>query len=610
MKSLYKFILIPLFIVFSSNFLHSQDSITLDKSALRDIVKFLASDELKGRFPGTDGMEQAAKFVETKFKASGLKPFNNSYRQSFDVTTSYSAGDNNIVTFETIVQRIGVPKERWPRMKQSWELSHDFSPLAFSDNGKVNGEVAFVGFGISAPELKYDDYEGIDVKGKIVILMSESPDGEKKDGEFSRYTDLRYKATNARNKGALGLIMIKIQGDSMNVFERLDYSNVGGNSGIVAIQAQRQSLTKFFPKNRILIQIEDSIIKYKKPGSFILPNVTVEISADLSENKSQTYNICGYVEGTDPLLKGEYIVIGAHYDHLGMGGPTSRYTGKKPMIHNGADDNASGVAAMLEFADYFAKNPTKRPLIFCAFSGEEMGLLGSSYFVRNLPVNKDQIIAMLNFDMIGRLKDELTIFGFSSATIFESIADSLTTFTGQKIIKASDAYGPSDHSSFYAEKIPVLMIFTGVHEDYHKPSDDWDKINYDGMIKVIDFSSKIIKSIADNDNKPVYVESSKTERPANRDAAYSNVWFGIIPGFEESPVGCKINGASPGSPAEKAGLIQHDIITKINGSPIKNLYDFMYKIREFKAGDTVDVTIVRDEKEIEVKVTLVAKIRK
>lgn len=609
-KSLFATVLL----IFVSNFnLQSQPADNRDK--MREMVKYLSSDELKGRFPCTDGIEKAAAYIEEQFQSIGLKKFANSYRQEFDVTTALKAGDDNNVIFETIIQRPGIPVEKLPRAKQNWVVNQDFVPLAFSDNKQVYGEIAFVGFGISAPELKYDDYEGIDVKGKIVLLISENPDNDKKDSPFLQYSSLRYKATNARNKGAIGMIMVKIQGDSMNVFERLEYSNIGKNSGIVAIQAWRQSLSKFFPKNKLLIELENNIVKNKKPESFILPNVFVSIKTDLQDVKSSTSNILGYVEGTDTKLKDEFIVVGAHYDHLGYGGPTSmKGHGGRPQVHNGADDNASGVVSMIEIAQKFMQNPPKRSVIFVSFSAEEMGLLGSVHFVNNAPIEIDKITSMINLDMVGRMKkNELTVFGTSSSNAFDSIIDSLDLSDTVAVTKASDAYGPSDHASFVTKNIPVLMFFTGIHEDYHKPSDDWDKINYQGMIWATDYIYSVVNTLANTESRPSFQRTSIGEAPkrrTDREQGYGEVWFGIIPNFEEHPLGCKISGSTPGSPADKAGLVADDIIVQIDDANIKNLYDFMYKVRSHKAGDVLNVHILRgkDYKEkVELKVTLVTK---
>jgi Zn-dependent M28 family amino/carboxypeptidase len=531
MKTVYKYVICSVVLFISLNLsLTSQDSVVVNKEKIKEVVKFLASDELKGRFPGTEGMRAAADYIENQFKDAGLKPLSGSYRQGFNVTTSLKPGDSNHVVFETVILRPGIPRDKLPKMKQPWKVSEDYVPLGFSENGICAGELAFVGFGITAPEINYDDYAGIDVKNKIVIMISDSPDGEKKDGEFGQYTDMRYKATNARNKGAIGIIWVRIQGDSMNVFERLDYKNIGKNTGIIAIQAWRQSISKFFPKKEALISLEEEIIRTRKPKSLIIPNSTVSIRVDLKDVPSETYNIYGFIEGTDPKLKEEFIVVGAHYDHLGFGGPTASGGSKRNEIYNGADDNASGVAGIIELANLLKANPPKRSILFIAFSGEEMGLLGSAWYIKHPAISLDKIVTMLNFDMIGRMKTEegLTVFGHASATGFESVIDSISASTQLTLIKASDAYGPSDHSSFYAAKIPVLMFFTGIHEDYHRPTDDWNKINYDGMVKTINFSYKVLQTISNKDSKPVYKEITSATQPS-KSSTYSNVWFGIVP---------------------------------------------------------------------------------
>ncbi|MFA5512153.1 MAG: M28 family peptidase [Candidatus Kapaibacterium sp.] len=587
-----------------------------DSDRIHEAVKYLASDELKGRLPGTEGGDKAADFIVNHFKTSGLKSWNNSFKQEFMISTGYKYGESSSVAFETIVQRPGVPADKLPKVRQNWVLSHDFVPLGISENGKVEGELAFVGFGISAPEIGYDDYEGIDVKDKIVVLISESPDLDKKDGEFAPYSSLRYKASNARNKGAIGIIMVRIQGDSMNVFERPEFENRGKNTGIVAVQAWRQSLSKFFPKNKTLIAAENNIVKNRKPESFILPNVRVYINSELIDVESPTHNVIGYVEGSDPILKDEYIVIGAHYDHLGYGGPTSlNRSGGKPQIHHGADDNASGVSALIELAYAIAKNPLKRSVIFSSFSAEEMGLLGSAHFIDNSPVDLSKIVAMINMDMVGRMKkNELTTFGTSSGSYFDNIIDSLDLIDTLSIIKASDAYGPSDHASFVVKDIPVLMFFTGVHEDYHKPSDKADKINYGGIVWSVSFIHRVAETIGNYHARPIFTktESHSKSMKSEREHSYGEVWFGIIPDFGEHPLGCKISGATPGSPADKAGMKADDIITKIDDAEIKNLYDFMYKVRAHKAGDTLNVHILRGKEhteKIELKVTLVSKVK-
>ncbi len=581
---------------------------------LREHVRFLASDELKGRYPGTPEFKLAEDYIVREFQKAGPKYFMDSYLQTFNVVTGMEifSKDSNQVIVTTTVQRPGIPKERLPRVSQPWIVTEDFMPLAFTKNASAKGEVVFVGFGITAPELNYDDYKDIDVSGRIVVLLNETPDGEVADTPFDKYRSLRYKMSNAKSRGAIGVIMVRIQGDSMNVFERLNYENLGSNADIVAVQAWRQTLSRIFPREYQLQMLENTIMKEKKPMSIIIPNTEIFIQTKLKPVNSPSSNIVGFVRGTDPQLAEQYVVIGAHYDHLGYGGPTSAHRGKRQQIHNGADDNASGVAGIIELAHYFTQNPPKRSLIFVAFTAEETGLHGSRWFVQHPFVGMENIVGMINLDMIGRLRQqELTIFGTRTSPVFADIINKLESESNFKIIRASEAYSPSDHAPFLSAEKPVMMFFTGLHEDYHKPTDTWNKINYDGMVTVVDFIARVVTEIT---NYPKHLEFTPVtvhESPPPQSRGYADVWFGIIPDFEDSPLGCKISGASPGSPAAEAGLLKDDIITHIEGTKISNLHDFMYKIREFKPGDVLKVKILRgaDKTPMEFDVRLVAKSR-
>jgi len=492
-------------------------------------------------------------------------------------------------------------------LKKGWETPADWMPLNFSDNATVTGEMAFVGYGITAQELNYDDYEGIDVKGKIVILLTDTPDGEEKEPKFGNYTKLRYKATNARDHGAVGMIVIKIQGDSANVFEPLTYEPVGRNSGIVAIQANRTSIAKFFPRNVALFPLEQEINKTKKPKSFILPDVKATITVELKDKNVNAKNIIGVLEGSDPAFKDRYIVIGGHYDHLGWGGPTSLhkervdvYGGKMKEVHNGADDNASGTAGVIELARYFKNNPLRRPIIFMAYDAEEFGLKGSEYFVTNPLVPLDKIEFMVNLDMIGRLKNNtVSIFGAGSSPKFNAMLDSLTISDSITVTRSQNGFGPSDHASFYRKGIPVLMFITGLHEDYHKPSDDASKINFKGEAHMLRIVSSTIKTVDLGNDKPAYnkVDDIADEEKTEHKSYGSGARLGIIPNFEDCDKGCKISGASPGSPALEAGLIENDIIYMIDDKPIKNLHDLTFALKSYKPGDIVTIKYWRGAKE-------------
>lgn len=600
----------PFLILVTSISVFSQKATSPEALKVAEYVRFLASDELEGRFPGSDGNFQAANFIEDKFSRFGLKPFNGSYRQNFPFPKRYIISKKTSVVWNKLIEKPGLPKEMWKLIQKPWVLGKDFQPLAISDNGTVTGELAFVGYGITATDIDYDDYEGIDVTGKIVIILIDSAEGQPKDERFIPYSKISYKAMNAREHGAIGIIFVKVQTDSANVFYPLRISSMIKNSGIVAVQASRTELAKFFPPNANLYPVELEIQKTKKPKSFFIPNTSVTITVELNKEDVDIPNVVGFIPGTDPTLSGEYIVIGAHFDHLGWGTENSLYRGKIPLIHNGADDNASGISAILYLAEKLSQNPLRRSIIFVAFNAEEEGLLGSSYFIKNPPVSLEKIVLMVNFDMVGRLRDnKLNIFGTGSSTTFDKVVDSIAVIDGLVLTKGSEGYGPSDHSSFYGAKIPVLFLFTGAHSDYHLPTDDFEKINCDGIIKVAEYSYKILQRYGNTTEKPDYliVKSEKKDSHRGGSPGYSKVWFGIIPNFEENPKGLRISGVSPGSPAEKAGLQADDVIIQMGKKKVKNLYDLTYILREFKPNEIVDVIALRNGKEICFKVKLVAK---
>lgn len=569
-------------------------------------VKYLSSDELEGRFPGTTGITKARDYITNQFGNLNLKKFNNDYLQKLDVGIGYKLGEGNEVFFNLIIPKPGVPIDKVKPVKKPWETGKDWIPMSFSENKEIEAPMVFCGYGISAKELNYDDYEGIDVKNKVAIILTNSPEGEKEDGKFANYISYHTKLQNARERGAIGVIFIKIKGDSANVFVPLDRDRFAQNSGLVVIQVNRNRIAEYFPNNS-LFPTELEINKTQKPKSFDLPNSTINIKVNLVENRVPSENVVGYLEGSDPKLKEEFIVIGAHYDHLGYGGPTSNYKGKKLMVHNGADDNASGVAAMIELARIFSGNPPKRSVIFVAFTGEELGLLGSNYFVNNSPIDLQKISLMINMDMVGRLKNNILFaIGTGSAAELDEIITRIDEQDTLTITKSESPIGSSDQTSFYIKGVPSIMFFTGVHLDYHRPSDDWEKISYDGMEKVINFISKVAYEVANRDTKLTYVKTSSGVDPNNTSGrGMGGIRFGIIPNFETSKEGLKISGATPNTPADKAGLKENDIITFIDDRAVKNIQDFMAILKEhYRPGDEVTVKFIRAGKEQSVKVKL------
>ena len=348
----------------------------------------------------------------------------------------------------------------------------------------------------------------------------------------------------------------------------------------------------------------------------------LSISTDIVRRNAPAYNVAGILEGSDPVLKKEAIVIGAHYDHLGRGGEGS-LAPRAGDIHHGADDNASGVAAVLELARIFslARERPRRTLVFVAFSGEEEGLLGSNFYVNNPVWPLDQTVAMINMDMIGRMKENrLMIGGVGTAQEWRSWIDAKNTPGGVNVALAAtsssltlrpftltlneDGYGPSDHSSFYAKQIPVLFFFTGTHDDYHKPTDTAEKINYADEARILSFITSLVSSIDEGAKRPTYTVAKSQSQ--GRSMGF-RVYLGTIPNYAESNDGLKLDGVREDSPAAKAGLKAGDRIVKMAGREVRNVYDYTYVLGEMKAGQEYEVEIVRGTESLRVKITPTAR---
>lgn len=574
------------------------ESAKISKKLYSDL-KYLASDALEGRRSGSAGADKAAKYIAKQFKTIGLKPGNNSrnsYLQNFNVTVGIKLGKNNFFMFKNAKKSINAV------------LAKDFIPLSFSDNGKVSGNLVFAGYGISAPEYNYDDYKGIDVNGKTVIILRHEPQEKNEKSIFNGnkptpYSELRYKAFNAKKHGAKAVILLN---GPVNYTEKEDelipLRTFGGtgNIGLPMIHLKNSFLQSNFKNNSFdLKSIQSSIDNHLKPDSFALKN-TINLSIDLKRDVKHTSNVIGYLEGTDKKLKNEVIVIGAHYDHLGYGGEESLSTSKEPEIHNGADDNASGTSALIELARNLAGIKLNRTLVFMAFSGEELGLLGSSYFTSH-PSFKN-IISMLNMDMVGRLEeDNLYIGGIKTAANFNNLVDNLNFRYQFKMSYFNDGYGPSDHMAFYLKNIPVLFFFTGVHNDYHRPSDDYYKINFIGMNKIINFIQDITINLDNLPEKPKLVKIAPDPNMASTSTGKSSgAYLGTIPDYTSmnSSTGVKLSGVREGSPADKGGLKAEDIIIKFDNIKINTIYDYTYAIRAKKPGDKVKITVLRNNKEL------------
>ncbi len=629
---------------------------------LRQIVTYLASDPLDGRRTGTAGATEAANFIAGEFKKLGLRPGvaassgasarnGAPYLQSFPFVSRVELGQKNLLFVN--------PGKADDIMQ--FKVGEDWMPLGFSTNGSINkAETVFAGYGISSAELKYNDYAVSDAKDRVAIVFAGTPDGDNPHGQFTQAGQLRFKAAAARAAGAKGLLIIAneeiLQHDRTS---RLSYDNAG-EAGIPVIVISQKLASK------LLGTIAHPLSEYQKAADArsTSPELrspsghrTLSLEVSVIRRESPSFNVVGVLPGSDPKLKDEAIVIGAHYDHLGRGGEGS-LAAREGEIHHGADDNASGTAGLLELARMLSMQPLKprRTIVFIAFSGEEEGLLGSDYYVNHPLVPLGNTVAMINMDMIGRLQDsKLIVGGVGTASDWRSLiesensvekmrtsalanlpGDAAATYhvsvkgqapekgypivigaNGQPVVTADisklpaavaspftlslneDGFGPSDHSSFYSKQVPVLFFWTGTHNDYHKPSDTADKINYEGEARIVAFVERLIRDIDKSDKRPTYTlaKSDAQQRTGFR------VYLGTIPNYADSNDGLKLDGVRDDSPAARAGLKAGDKVVKLAGRDVKNVYDYTYALGEMKGGQEYEVVVLRDGQRLTMRIT-------
>ncbi|MGH9819387.1 MAG: M20/M25/M40 family metallo-hydrolase, partial [Pyrinomonadaceae bacterium] len=500
-------------------------------------------------------------------------------------------------------------------------------PVGFSPNGEVSkANIVFAGYGIVSKDPVFDDYGDNDVRGKVVMVLDGTPDNDNPHTPFYRF-DARTKALIAKDKGAVGLLLIsretKFTDDKLT---RLGYDQSLGEAALPTFVISRETAARILKINPLELPVTESMVELKANTSakvtVTLRNaeLTISFQVNLLKKQADAFNVIGILPGTDPTLKNEAIVIGAHYDHLGHGGQGS-LAANSTEIHHGADDNASGTAAVIELARQFAKSHSnKRTLIFMCFSGEEEGLLGSNYYVNNPVWPLDKTIAMINMDMVGRLKDDkLTIGGIGTTSEWPALVNAenklpLTVSGGLgnkeqwsyaaetplfKLQLNEDGFGPSDHSSFYGKKIPVLYFFTGTHSDYHKPSDTADKINYRGEASIIFYIGEILRSIDQNPQRPTYTVA-KSSMGGGRSGF--NISLGTIPNYADATDGLLLDGVRDDSPAAKAGVKAGDKVVKLAGHDVRNVMDYTYILGEMKAGEEYEIVVLRGGERLTLKI--------
>jgi hypothetical protein len=482
----------------------------------------------------------------------------------------------------------------------------DFRPLGFSSSGSASGNLVFAGYGISSADPAYDDYAGLDVTGKVVMLLRYSLDDTDLNGPFAAYTPLRKKVLHAREQGATAVLVVTGPADEVeDQLMELRYDRVGGNAGLPVVNLTRQAADRILAAEHLLVaELQQEINATRMPLSHELKDVTISITTNLIPHEVEAHNVLASLPGVG-ALSSQWVIVGAHYDHLGMGGPGSGSMVPDTIaVHNGADDNASGTAVLLEIARYLAANPpgtdNRRSIMFQAYSGEERGALGSSHVVDHSPVPLDSVVAMINLDMVGDLReDKLVIGGTGTSSIWKELLASLNS-DSLHLISSEEGLGGSDHTSYYVKNIPVLFFFTGEHGRYHRPSDDVAYLNLPGMAQVGQLAAHTVADVAARLERPDFVRVT-SGRPAGRGEI--SVGLGVVPNFTWEGEGMAISGTRGGGPADKAGFQAGDVIIRINTTDVKSIYDYMYALQELKAGVSIPVVVRRGEEELELQVT-------
>ena len=561
---------------------------------LRTSVAYLASDDLEGRMTGSEGARKAAEYLADALRTFGLEPFG-------DDGTFFRA-------FEFTADRRILPEANALRIQagngsQTYQVDTDFRPLSFTANADVQGEVVFAGYGLTVPGTNgYDSYAGLDVTDKIVLVLRYVPEGvdAERRAELNRYAGLRYKAMIARDRGAKAILVVAGP-NSPNAGQLIPmtFDNSLAGSGVVAASvndAVADALLRGAGKSLEEVQSQLDIENPHFLGQFPLEGVEVAIRTGVERIKETDRNVLAWLPATGQPTP-ETVVVGAHYDHIGHGDASSLANkDEEGEIHNGADDNASGVAVALELARKLARREERRRNVLFAFwSGEELGLIGSSHFVEQPPLPLENLVAYFNFDMVGRLRDNrLSLQGVGSSSVWRGVIERRNIPAGFDLSLLDDPYLPTDSTAFYPKGIPILSFFTGSHEDYNRPTDDPDTLDYQGMTRIAEFGTAIVNDVVSNDERPDYVEVQVSAPAGGGDRDSLRAYLGTIPDYTTDIAGVAISGVRGDGPADKAGMRGGDVIVEFAGQRIANIYEYTYALDAVKIGEPMEVVVLRD----------------
>ncbi len=527
------------------------------RTQMRYDVQYLASDELEGREAGTKGEKLAADYIMGKFQNAGLVPYGDSvsYLQKFPFAAMPVLGAKNSL-------QVG---------RKQFKQGNDWFPMAYCDTGIVFSKLVKAGYGIEAPQLGRNDYEGVDVKDRVAAISISSPDGVHPHSRYIEHNDLRKRAELAISKGAIAVLFYNDNKDTESPEFRLSE------------KVQALSVPVLFLKGGL----HEGLIVDGNP---------VVISTDIVREQRTGMNVVGFLDNG----KENVVVIGAHFDHLGYGEEGSLHRGER-AIHNGADDNASGIAVMLQLARDLRELDEARAndYLFIAFSGEEKGLYGSNWWTKHPTVPIEKLTYMINLDMVGRLDSAKTIAisGVGTSPSWAEIEP--MKINGLKAKTSKSGIGPSDHTSFYLKDVPAIHFFTGSHGDYHKPGDDVEKVNFNGMLDITRFIESLITSLND-DPKLTF---TKTQEADSTETPRFKVTMGVVPDYMYDGKGLRVDGVTEGKPAAAAGLKANDIVVKLGPQDVTDMMSYMKALGLFNKGETTQVTVLRDGKPVTMDIT-------
>jgi hypothetical protein len=557
---------------------------------VEDTVRTLASAAYGGRLTGSPGARAAADYLAAQLARIGAGPLPG---RAYEIPFEFAAGTRDAGSSLAIEDAAG---------SALWGGAGDVSALSFSSSAEVEAPVVFAGYGLVVPDalgLAYDSYAGLDVEGRIVVVLRYFPEDlpQEERGVLSRYSGLRYKAMLARERGAVGLV-VATGPRSPNAGQTvpMTFDTAVSGSGIVAASVSGAVAERLFTGARLGLEDAQAALDAGDPhaGGFPL-DLEATLSVRVERERREGRNVVGLLPATAPAPSVPYVIVGAHFDHLGTGGHGNSLARdeERGQIHYGADDNASGVAAVLRIGELLTGSERPRNVVLALWSGEELGLLGSAAFLEQDLVPPADIAAYVNFDMVGRMRDDrLLVYATGTSPVWPELLEQTNATAGFDLQLTPDPYLPTDSVVFDRVDVPTLSFFTGPHEDYHRPTDTADRIDTRDLERLAHFGAALVSRIAALDPPPAFTRIERSFSPGpGRDAL--RAYTGTIPDYTGEGAGLTLAGVVEGGPAAEAGLRGGDVIVQLGSLQITNIYDYTYALDSVKIGEPVTVIYLR-----------------